>query len=178
MTSVLSTGTSSLRLRKGSRSDVFSRVFEWGLLRMPSGVVLLRMPSGVVLCGPYPTPRLGIAAPQAVSEMFGCGVGEPTSHSDAGSVMGLVCRPRLGVGVNACPGSCIRRPGSELCQKCYITSWCPLPTPGYTEKRTEAITMRVFFHGLLIYLGSERLAKIDEKASISRLKRLLRSKAI
>ena len=46
-------------------------------LRMPSGVVLLRMPSGVVLCEPYPTPRLGIAAPQAVSEMSGCGVGAP-----------------------------------------------------------------------------------------------------
>ena len=46
-------------------------------LRMPSGVVLLRMPSGVVLCEPYPTPRLGIAAPQAVSEISGCGVGVP-----------------------------------------------------------------------------------------------------
>ena len=27
--------------------------------------------------GPYPTPRLGIAAPQAVSEISGCGVGAP-----------------------------------------------------------------------------------------------------
>ena len=121
-------------------------------LRMPSGVVLLRMPSGVVLCGPYPTPRLGIAAPQAVSNLFGCGVGEPTSHSDAGSVMGVYVW--VG-GVNACPGSCIRRPGSELCQKCYITSWCPLPTPGYTEKRTEAITMRVFSRSTYIFMLGE-----------------------
>ena len=34
--------------------------------------------------------------------VFGCGVGEPTSHSDAGSVMGLVwSRLCLGVGVKS-----------------------------------------------------------------------------
>ena len=35
-------------------------------------------------------PESGVSASQAVRKMFGCGVGEPTSHSDAGSVMGVL----------------------------------------------------------------------------------------
>ena len=42
---------------------------------------------------PYPTPKLGISAPQAVRKMFGCGVGVPTSHGGGGSVV-VVLRAR------------------------------------------------------------------------------------
>ena len=49
-----------------------------------------------------PHQEIGDSASQAFSKMFGCGVGEPTSHSDAGSVMSDVSsRLRLGVGVKS-----------------------------------------------------------------------------
>ena len=40
---------------------------------------------GKVLSKPYPTPRLGISAPQAVSKISGCGVGVP--HPIGGSAL-------------------------------------------------------------------------------------------
>ena len=39
--------------------------------------------------GPYPTPRLGIAAPQAVSWVSGCGVGAPNP------IVNLRCHPAI-----------------------------------------------------------------------------------
>ena len=91
-------------------------------LRMSSGVVLLRMPSGVVLCEPYPTPRLGIAAPQAVSEISGCGGGAPhpivTPHP--------WCHARGMVQISGCLSFLLYAAGTGF--RAYLSPSGPLPS--------------------------------------------------
>ena len=89
-----------------------------------------------------------------------------TSHSDAGSVMGLV--------PSGCRGKVIEIrfvyvDRARNCAKNDTLLFGVVFQPQDTLRKGQKRSRCVFFHGLLVSLGSERLAKIDEKASISRL---------